>query len=183
MTMPLRERSRTGAVRRLLLLVLSVALAACSQNVEKIEKDTPVPPPPAPLSVQLGQASPGEVERDRLGRGTPPGITGEIRLAPELEGMVAPEAALFVFARVPGGGPVAAKRLGQPTFPVRFFLGQESVMLAEQALTGQVDIEVRVSQSGAAGPPNPGDLFGTCADNPVTVGDTGVHEIIVDTVQ
>lgn len=172
---------RRAAAPGLVLTVLGLlAVLGCSQNTERIPRGSEPPPPPRPLATQ---GSSGETERDRLGRGTPPGVTGEIRLAPDLAGRVSADAVLFVFARTPGGGPIAAKRLGHPAFPVRFFLGQESAMFEGQGLEGQVDLEARISQSGAAGPPEPGDLLGRSPDNPVSIGDTQVHDIIIDTVQ
>ncbi len=157
-------------------------LGSCSQNIERIERGNGPPPPPPPFASNFQPGTEASAE-ELLARGTPPGVTGEIRITEELAGEVGPNAALFVFARTQDGAPIAAKRLAHPTFPLRFFLGQESVMFEGQTLEGQIDLQVRVSQSGTAGPPSPGDLLGSCADNPITIGDSQVHEVLIDSRQ
>lgn len=164
------------------LIGLILLVLGCSQNSEKIGKNETPPPPPRPLATQFDTPRAEETERDRLGRGTQPGVSGEITIAPELTGKIGPDAVLFVFARRPSGGPVAAKRLSNPEFPVRFFLGQEAVMFAGEDLPAEIEVEARISQSGTAGPASPGDLSGTAPDNPLKVGDSQVHDIVIDTV-
>jgi cytochrome c-type biogenesis protein CcmH len=173
---------------------LFVFAAACSQNTEDLDSSKPVPPPPPTLEQQLGTppansaaqppsgataASPGVVAVDR---GIPPGITGEVTLAPEYADKIQPGAVLYVIARAPGGPPIAARKIDDPTFPMRFFLGQESVMFEGQSLEGEVDLSARIAQHGSAGPAEPGDLSGQCADNPVKVGNSTPYTINLDTL-
>ena len=186
---PLAERPGHGSeVRaprrsRLWAYPLVLLLLGCSQNSENIGKNEPAPPPPRPLASQLGEPRAEETERDRLARGTEPGVSGEIQIAPELNDKIGPNAVLFIFARRPAGGPIAAKRLANPEFPVRFFLGQEAVMFEGEALSGDIEVEARISQSGTAGPPVTGDLWGDADDNPLKVGDSQIHELVIDTEQ
>ena len=172
-----------GRLSRFWPLSLILLALGCSQNSEKIGKNQPPPPPPRPLDTQFAEPRQEETERDRLARGTPPGVSGEIDIAPELRSKLGPNAVLFVFARRPSGGPIAAKRLARPEFPVRFFLGQEAVMFEGEELSGEVEVEVRISQSGTAGPATAGDLSGEPEQNPLKVGDSQIHEIVIDTVQ
>lgn len=173
-------------------------LASCSQNIEELDPDKPLPPPPRPLAEQLGRPSqtisegaaapgtmPGSAQQGMeqgIDRGIPPGITGEVRLAPEFAGRIEPGAVLYIIARKPGGPPVAARRIDHPTFPVRFFLGQESIMFEGQSLEGQIDLSARIAQHGVAGPAEPGDLSGECPDNPITIGNSTVFTITLDTL-
>ncbi len=175
-------------------------LASCSQNIEELDSDKPVPPPPRPLAEQLGRrpqtasegaaapgttAMPGSAQQGMeqgVDRGIPPGITGEVRLTPEFADRVEPGAVLYIIARKPGGPPVAARRIDHPTFPVRFFLGQESIMFEGQGLEGQIDLSARIAQHGVAGPAEPGDLSGQCPDNPITIGNSTVFTITLDTL-
>lgn len=172
---------------------LLVFLAACSQNTQDLDSSKPVPPPPPTLEQQLGTpanaaaqppsgetgASPGVVAVDR---GIPPGITGEVTLPPEYADKIQPGSVLYVIARAPGGPPIAARKIDNPTFPTRFFLGQESVMFEGQSLEGEVDLSARIAQHGSAGPAEPGDLSGQCADNPVKVGNSTPYTINLDTL-
>lgn len=115
-------------------------------------------------------------------RGIPPGITGEVTVDPAYADKIHPGAVLYVIARVPGGPPVAARKIEHPVFPVRFFLGQESVMFQGQSLEGEVELSARIAQHGSAGPAEPGDLSGQCPDNPVRVGNSTAYTIHLDTL-
>lgn len=113
-----------------------------------------------------------------LDQGTPPGISGTISILPELAGKVGPNAVLYVIARSGEGMPVAVKRLASPTFPVRFFLGQEAVMMPDNPLEGKVELTARIAQNGQAGEPEPGDLEGAADPNPVSLGSENVRVVI-----
>ncbi|MCA9756349.1 MAG: hypothetical protein KDA27_11155 [Candidatus Eisenbacteria bacterium] len=168
-------------LRWLLAFALFLVAVGCSQNVERIDKNQPPPPPPRPLPGQTGAAAPpggaGGEEAPVAGAS----IHGEVKIAPELASKIGPNAALFVFARRPGGGPVAATRIGSPEFPVHYTLTGQNVMFSDEGLSGELDIVARISQSGTAGPANPGDLSGAAPGNPVTVGDGQPHDILIDT--
>ncbi|MCA9728300.1 MAG: hypothetical protein KC729_11495, partial [Candidatus Eisenbacteria bacterium] len=154
----------------------------------------PIPPPPPPLSQQFGTA-PGGMEPPPaqsagnpsgaevgIDRGIAPGITGEIQIKPELVSQIHEHAVLFIIARKAGGPPVAARKIENPTFPLRFFIGQESVMMQGQSMEGKIDLSARIAQHGAAGPAQPGDISGACPDNPISVGNSSVFSIVLDTV-
>lgn len=178
------------------IIVSTVALLmlmSCSQNMEELDPDQPVPPPPPPLAQQFSsssQATPpassdapaSPQENFGVDRGIPPGITGEIQLEAGFADKIEPGAVLYIIARKPGGPPVAARRIDHPTFPVRFFLGQESIMFQGQSLEGQIDLSARIAQRGVAGPAEPGDLSGQCPDNPITIGNSTQFTIVLDTL-
>ncbi len=86
-------------------------------------------------------------------------IAGEIRIKAGLEGVVKPDAALFVLARRGAGPPVAAKRVAAPQFPVRFTLSQADAM-AGGAFEGEVTVVALLKMDGRAGPLAAGDLEG-----------------------
>jgi cytochrome c-type biogenesis protein CcmH len=96
-------------------------------------------------------------------------IRGTIAVTPELAGRVREGSVLFIVARKGAGPPFAVKRFLAPRFPVAYRIGAEDVMMAGQAFDGEVWVSARVSQSGSAGPPQPGDLEGERA-SPVRVG-------------
>lgn len=168
------------------VLAVLLALAGCDQNAERLDPKKAVPPGPPPLSQQLGESpsTGSEAPRPVSDRGVPPGLSGEITLDPQFAGKVGENAVLFVFARpATGGPPVAARRFPQPSFPLKFFLGQESVMSEGGVLDGPVHLVAQIAQSGGAGGAQPGDLSGTCPDNPVVVGNSTVYSIRIDTIE
>jgi len=94
-----------------------------------------------------------------------PEIRGTITLAPELAGRIDEGAVLFVIARKASGPPFAVKRIAAPRFPLVYRLGAEDVMMAGQAFDGEMQMSARVSRTGSAGPPQPGDLEGEHASS------------------
>ncbi len=111
-------------------------------------------------------------------------LRGEVELAPELAGRVAPTDTLFVFARAVEGPrmPLAVQRLpaGAAT-RWAFVLDDRSAMAPQWRLSGQsrVVVGVRISKSGQA-TPQPGDLVGESA--PVAVGERALR-VRIDRVQ
>ncbi len=85
---------------------------------------------------------------------------GTISLAPGLEGKVNPGAALFLFAKASGmqGAPLAVKRIESLSFPLNFSLTTADSMMAMDFYDGDLTVTARISQSGTAGPKQPGDL-------------------------
>lgn len=85
-------------------------------------------------------------------------IKGQIHLG---KGLSAPNGAIiFISARPPGGGrPLAAMKIESPKFPVSFELGKEHMMMGGE-FQGEVDLTVRLTQSGDAMKRTAGDLFG-----------------------
>jgi hypothetical protein len=89
-----------------------------------------------------------------------PAISGTLAIAPDLAGRVRDTAVVFIIARRPSGPLFAVKRIAPPRFPLAYRIGPEDVMMAGEAFDGEARVSARVSQTGSAGPPQPGDLEG-----------------------
>ncbi|MFQ5894615.1 MAG: hypothetical protein ACE5JJ_02200 [Nitrospinota bacterium] len=114
--------------------------------------------------------------------GGPPAesISGTISVAPELQERAAKIRTLFIIARPEGGGlPLAVQRLVRPRFPFRYYLTADDQMLKVMPFRGRLHIIARLSASGMAGRPRPGDLEGRFRGNPARVGQRGV-DILID---
>jgi len=109
-------------------------------------------------------------------------IAGRVMIAPALADQVRPTDVLFVIVRRPGGArPVAAKRIGNPQFPVSFELTNADVMVQGSELRGMLEVVARLDRDGQAGPAQPGDIEGRYAKNPTLPGGRD-FEITLDTV-
>lgn len=104
-------------------------------------------------------------------------ISGTVTLAPALAGKVQDTAVLFLILRKASGPPFAVKRFASPRFPLDYRIGAADVMMAGSRFEGEVRVSARVSQSGSAGPAQPGDLEGEHAA-PVQVGAQRVNVTI-----
>jgi cytochrome c-type biogenesis protein CcmH len=104
-------------------------------------------------------------------------ISGTVTLAPALAGKVQDTAVLFLILRKASGPPFAGKRFASPRFPLDYRIGAADVMMAGSRFEGEVRVSARVSQSGSAGPAQPGDLEGEHAA-PVQVGAQRVNVTI-----
>ena len=105
-------------------------------------------------------------------------ISGVVDIAPALRAKLAPEDALFIFARAVDGPrmPLAAIRARAGDLPLKFSLGDAQAMAgAKISSAGPVRIEAKISKSGSAGV-SPGDLTGKSA--PVKAGARGVTVLI-----
>lgn len=116
-------------------------------------------------SLSPPESAPGETGAGPGGPSAPaasggPSISGTVTLAPALAGKVRDTAVVFVIARRASGPPFAVKRVTPPRFPLAYRIGPEDVMMAGEAFDGEVRVSARVSQTGSAGPPQPGDLEG-----------------------
>lgn len=115
----------------------------------------------------------------------PPSISGTVTVAPELAKDLTPQHILFIVVRAadapPFGPPIAAHRMTNLTFPVRYTVTQKDVFFEGVTLEGKVNVYAKLDKDGNAGPPEPGDLEGEHKGNPVMVGATGV-DIVVDKV-
>jgi cytochrome c-type biogenesis protein CcmH len=111
-------------------------------------------------------------------------IGGQVVIAPALADQVRATDVLFVIVRRPGGTPrpVAAKRIENPVFPVRFEITNADVMVQGSELRGMVDVMARLDRDGEAGPAQPGDIEGRYAKNPTLPGGRDL-EIILDTIK
>jgi hypothetical protein len=103
-------------------------------------------------SFQVKEPTTGRVFRCVVGKGE--------YTAPELAGKVQDTAALFLILRKVSGPPFAVKRFASPRFPLDYRIGAADVMMAGSPFEGEVRVSARVSQSGSAGPAQPGDLEG-----------------------
>jgi cytochrome c-type biogenesis protein CcmH len=124
-------------------------------------------PPEAPPSSASGTAASSDG----------PSISGSVTITPDLAGRVQATAVLFVIARKTSGPPFAVKRIAPPRLPTTYRLGPEDVMMAGESFDGDIQVSVRVSQTGTAGPPQPGDLEGEHAA-PVRIGARNVDLVI-----
>ena len=81
-----------------------------------------------------------------------------------------------------GGMPFALKRIPVPKFPYTYSLSQSDVMGmgeegADLSKVEGMHLVARIDQDGMAGV-QPGDLEGTCADNPVSGGGQNLDIVI-----
>lgn len=107
-----------------------------------------------------------------------PGISGVVRVAPELAGRVAPTDTVYIFARAESGGPpLAVLRKSARELPVTFFLDDSTGINPQRRLSDEnrVLIGARVSRSGDA-VARKGDLYGFSI--PVAVRQAGVVVVI-----
>jgi cytochrome c-type biogenesis protein CcmH len=127
-------------------------------------------PPPAPASASAAQAP---TSAPTLAR-----VSGQVTLAPELAGKIAPSDTLFVFARAVNGPkmPLAIVRVPAPkSWPFKFDLDDSMAMAPGMKLSSfpEVTIEARISKAGNA-QPQPGDLAGQSAAVKPGASDVGV---------
>jgi cytochrome c-type biogenesis protein CcmH len=106
-----------------------------------------------------------------------PAISGTLTITPDLAGRVRDTAVVFIIARRPSGPLFAVKRIAPPRFPLAYRIGPEDVMMAGEAFDGEARVSARVSQTGSAGPPQPGDLEGEHGA-PVRIGARNVDVVI-----
>jgi cytochrome c-type biogenesis protein CcmH len=110
---------------------------------------------------------------------TTAGVSGVVKLAPEIAARVAPTDTVFIYARAAEGSrmPLAIVRRQARELPVSFTLDDKSAMAAGAALSKQqhVVIAARVSKSSSA-TPQPGDFEGRVG--PVRNDASGVTVVI-----
>lgn len=100
-------------------------------------------------------------------------ISGTISMPPALQAKMGESDALYIVARTPNGGPrpLAVQRMVGMTFPVRYTITQEDVLMPGELLQGRVELQAIIRRSGVVSLEVPGDMSGTCQQNPVPVGD------------
>jgi len=100
------------------------------------------------------------------------GVTGVVKLAPDVAANAAAEDTVFVFARASQGPrmPLALVRAQVKDLPLEFSLDDSQAMMPQMKLSGfgSVEIVARVSKSGMA-MPNSGDLEGVTKVSPTAV--------------
>ena len=159
---------------RISTTALSLVTLAALAVVVVIVLATSLSPPEPPSS------PPTEPARDAARRSpvsSGPEIVGTITIAADLAEPISDAPVLFIIAHKTAGPPFAVKRIAAPRFPLPYRLGSEDVMMAGSAFEGEVRISARLSRTGSAGPPQPGDLEGE-HPGPVRVGARNVDVVI-----
>ena len=171
---PARAASRHSAVRgRVRTAVLSlITLLALAAIIVVVLVRSLSPPETAPTATAAGSGGPAAPEASERSS-----ISGTVILAPELVGKVREASVVFLIVRKASGPPFAVKRFPSPRFPLDYRIGAADVMMAGSPFEGEVRVSARVSQSGSAGPAQPGDLEGEHAA-PVQVGAQRVNVTI-----
>jgi cytochrome c-type biogenesis protein CcmH len=168
---PLRRGGRRGGVRTSILSLATLAALAVLIIVTLVKSLTPpdnaAPPTTNRMPDAAARASGQEAAE----------IRGIITIVPELAGRMRNGSVLFIVARKGAGPPFAVKRVLAPRFPLAYRLDAEDVMMAGEAFEGEIRVSARVSQTGSAGPPQPGDLEGEYG-TPVNVGARNVDVVI-----
>ncbi|MBI3939127.1 MAG: c-type cytochrome biogenesis protein CcmI, partial [Betaproteobacteria bacterium] len=112
------------------------------------------------------------------------GVSGVVKLAPELAAKVAPTDTVYIFARAADGPrmPLATLRKRASDLPVKFRLDDTMAMSREMNLSSfpQVVVGARISKSTNA-TPQPGDLQGI--SQPVPNHAAGITVVINDEVR
>ncbi len=129
------------------------------------------PPTPVP-----GQGVDQDAARG-AGGGAPGEIRGTVSLRPGLEAQARSAPVLFIIVRDDSGSLIAVTRVIEPRFPLRYRIGPEDAMMPGTPLQGSVQVSARLSQSGRAGPAEPGDLEGEHPGR-VSVGEGGADIVL-----
>ena len=113
-----------------------------------------------------------------------PSISLKVRLGDGVStAALGPQAALFLFARAPGGGPpVAVRREAATTLPGTFSLTDANAMIPGRSL-GDFDVLTLVARVSASGQPMgaAGDLYGQIEYRPGS--DPSQVDLVIDQVQ
>jgi cytochrome c-type biogenesis protein CcmH len=172
---PARAASRNSGVRgrvRTAVVSLITLLALTAIVVVVLVRSLSPPETAAPTATAAGSGGPAAPEASERSS-----ISGPVILAPELAGKVWEASVVFLIVRKASGPPFAVKRFPSPRFPLAYRVGAADVMMAGSPFEGEVRVSARVSQSGSAGPAQPGDLEGEHAA-PVQVGARNVNVTI-----
>lgn len=177
-------------------------LVGCGQHYEEGAHPPPKPPPQTQLPPghppldQAPAASPSmPVDHPPLDSPPPAAretdeqvvFSGELRIADHLTDRLPAQATLFIIARPAptGGPPVMVKRLPMPAFPYVYRLTEMDGMMPGQPVDfsdiGGLYLTARIDLDGSVGPPQPGDMEGAAAQNPVPVGSRDA-DIVIDRI-
>ena len=106
-------------------------------------------------------------------------LAGTVTIASALQRRLSPNnEVMFIVAKNSGDVPVAAQRIVNPQFPVRFSMGPEDLIMPELPGDAPLRLEVEMNSHGSMGKPVRGDLKGA-HPNSVYPGERRVH-IVVD---
>jgi hypothetical protein len=101
-------------------------------------------------------------------------IVGTIKITPELQKKISPDAVLYIVAKKSGqtaGPPVAVRRMPQPlVFPIEFQILPQDTMFPDAPFEGTLSISARIAQNGSATPPQTGDIVSSTPSLPAEVG-------------
>lgn len=176
-TSPADARRRAGVAGGVRTVLLSlgglVLLAGLAIGLLIASLEPPAPPGPSPG----GMGPPSSASARGASGGDASGITGIVRVTPELRDRVGAGDVLFIIARRGSGPPFAVTRVMAPRFPAAFRIGPEDVMTPGATLQGEFTLSARLSKTGSAGPAQAGDLEGEHA-GPVAVGTRGVDILL-----
>jgi cytochrome c-type biogenesis protein CcmH len=135
-----------------------------------------------PLAAPAGTSSSPAGTNTSAEGSAPAEVAVNIQLAPALKSRLTSEAALFVFAREPGGRgpPLAAKRLTSAAIGTQVHLTAADSMIPGRVLSAgkRVSITARISFSGQP-IPAAGDLYGEVSTD---VGHDGALDLLIDRV-
>jgi len=176
-----------------------------AKAVEYWDRAAKVGPPDSPIVQQARNAAAEARERGKLpaaaanDKGLPAAtpaspapalagatgaVSGTVSLAPALKGKVAPDDAVFVFARAAEGSrmPLALVRKQVKDLPFRFQLDDSQALSPASRLStaGSVIVGARISKSGQP-MPQPGDLEGL--SGATAVGSQGVAVVIANPIK
>ena len=167
-------------MRRWCIVTVAVAAMACGQHYEEGSHPPPKPFPRNNIPASTTQAAPKPDTADQAGA-----ISGIIRLDPKFRTQVPSNAYLYLIARerADGGPPYALKRVRVPQFPYEFTMTQADVgqMFGDGIVLAEIPemyLIARIDQDGMA-MAQPGDLEGTCLQNPIAGGAQNL-EIVID---
>jgi hypothetical protein len=165
------------------LIVCGLILSGCGQHYEEGSHPPPKPLPPNVLPV--GHPSLKFAHSLKLNTAGKGAISGVVRLSSALITRVPGNAYLYLIARerADGGPPYLLKKIRVPDFPYEFTMDQGDVgqMFGEGIVLSEIPemyLIARIDQDGMA-MPQPGDLEGTCLQNPIAGGAQNL-EIVID---
>jgi cytochrome c-type biogenesis protein CcmH len=153
--------------RRLLEKVSTMMPAGPEKSeVEKVIADLGKPSSAAKAPAAAAKAAPAPAQTAAAA------IEGVIDVDAKAKPALDPNAVLFIIAKSTNapGPPLAAKRIANPTFPLKYSLGPGDVMMPGTPFSGKVFVSARLSKTGNVATKGPGDLAGEYKKNPVEVG-------------
>lgn len=159
--------------RILVILAGFLFICACDQHYEEGAH-----PPPKPRRPALPAGHP-PVATARVPSKEPGGKTvrGTVRIKRELRRDIPAGAYLFIIARErpDGGPPYALKRIPMPALPYEYTLTQSDVarMFGDGIVLAEIPemyMVAKIDRDGFVGP-QPGDMEGACAKNPIAAGE------------
>lgn len=161
---------------------LVLLLSGCGQHYEEGSHPAPKPLPRSTMPAGHPTTAGAPQSEKPADDGA---ISGVIRLSPDLASRVPRNAYLYMIARerADGGPPYLLKKIPVPRFPYTFTMDQSNVgqMFGDGIVLADIPemyLIARIDQDGMA-MAQPGDLEGTCLQNPIAGGAQNL-EILID---